>query len=310
MLNETFTYRSEDGTDVFVYHWKPAAKQKVKGAVQIAHGMAETAERYERFARVLTDNGYIVYANDHRGHGRTAGDLDKVGYLADEDGFEHLIRDMHRLTQMIKEANPLLPVFLFAHSMGSFAAQGYVMRYGHEIKGLILSGTNGGQKILHTIALKLSEQEAKRIGRRSRSHRMNTLSFGNYNSKFKPKRTEFDWLSRDTLEVDKYIDDPYCGGIFTAGFFHDFMKLFQVIDNDRNLKKVPKDLPIYLIAGDKDPVGNFGKGVRKLFNRYKRAGIRDIAMKLYPEGRHELLNELNRNEVKKDIIKWLDKRVS
>lgn len=309
MISKSFSFQAEDGISVFVYNWNPDDGVNVKGAVQIAHGMAETAERYERFAEVLTQSGYVVYANDHRGHGKTAGDLENVGYLAEKDGLKLLVEDMHQLTTMIRNNNPVLPLFLFGHSMGSFAAQRYIMLYGKELKGVILSGSNGSQTLLHKVGLWISTREVKKIGRKTKSDKMNRMSFGSYNKSFIPNRTEFDWLSRDNDEVDKYIADPYCGGVFTAGFFYDFMKLFEIIDKEKNIDLVPKDLPIFLFSGDKDPVGNYGKGVTKLFHTYKKHGIKDVTMKLYPEGRHESLNEINRDEVMTNVVKWLDKNV-
>lgn len=309
MISKSFEFQTEDGMNVFVYYWNPDDGVKAKGVVQIAHGMAETAVRYERFAKVLTNNGYIVYANDHRGHGKTAGNLENVGYLAEKDGSDFLVKDMQQLSTMIRNDNPRLPLFLFGHSMGSFATQRYMMLYGKGLKGVILSGSNGKQVLLHRVGLWVSKREVKKNGRKAKSDKMNQLSFGSFNKYFIPNRTEFDWLSRDNDEVDKYIADPYCGGIFTAGFFYDFMKLIKIIEKEKNIALVPKNVPIFLFSGEKDPVGNYGKGVTKLFNTYKKQGIKNITMKLYPEGRHESLNEINRDEVMMDVVNWLDKNV-
>ena len=309
MLSGNFSFRSEYGTAIFVYHWSPKPDVNIKGVVQIAHGMAETASRYERFASFLTENGYVVYANDHRGHGRTAESLDGVGYLADKDGFDWLVKDMHQLTHIIKSENTGLPLFLFGHSMGSFAAQLYLMSYGHELRGAILSGSNGKAALLHNIGFIIAAGEVRKHGRKAKSEKMNKLSFGSYNNAFKPNRTEFDWLSRDNDEVDKYINDPYCGGIFTAGFYYDFMKGLKETDKIRDFDKIPKGLPVYIVSGDKDPVGGAGKGVNKLYRAYKKAGLEDVTIKLYPEGRHEMLNEINRDEVMKNVLNWLNDKV-
>jgi alpha-beta hydrolase superfamily lysophospholipase len=279
---------------------------KVKGIVQLAHGMAETAARYERFAGMLTRNGYIVYANDHRGHGKTAGTIENLGYLADIDGFDWLIKDLHQLTGIIKKENPGLPLFLFGHSMGSFAAQRYVMLYGNELDGVILSGSNGKQGIILKIGAFVAKNEIKKYGRRAQSTKLNQMSFGSYNNAFRPNRTEFDWLSRDNAEVDKYIADPFCGTVSTAGFFYDFLTGLMKIENKHNLRLVPQDLPIYIFSGDKDPVGKSGKGVINLYNRYTDNGIKDVTYKLYKDGRHEMLNETNRDEVMQDVVHWLN----
>jgi alpha-beta hydrolase superfamily lysophospholipase len=306
MLSENFSFQSGDGTTVFAYKWSPDTGTKVKGAVQIAHGMAETALRYERFAKLLTQNGYIVYANDHRGHGKTAGSLEKVGYLAEKDGFDWLVKDMYQLTTIIKKEHSDLPVFLFGHSMGSFAAQRYIMLFGRELRGVILSGSNGRAVLLHRFGFLAAGREVKKNGRKTKSQKMNRLSFGNFNNAFKPNRTEFDWLSRDKDEVDKYIKDPYCGDVFSGGFFYDFMKGLKEIDKAKNVAFIPKNLPILIFSGDKDPVGGRGKGVKKLYNTYKKAGIQEVTLKLYPGGRHEMLNEINKEEVMRDVIEWLN----
>lgn len=305
MIDKSFSFKSKDGTKVFVYKWLPE-NIKAKGIVQISHGMAETAKRYERFAKVLTQNGYIVYANDHRGHGKTAGSVENLGYLAEKDGFEWLVRDLNDLSIIIKDENPSIPLFLFGHSMGSFVAQRYIMLHGKNLDGLILSGSNGTQGRVLDIGLLLAKREIRKHGRKNKSSKLNDLIFGNYNKAFKPTRTEFDWLSRDKDEVDKYIEDPYCGTIFTAGFFYDFLVGLKEIENKKNLNLIPRDLPIYIFSGDKDPVGRYGKGVINLFNRYKNQGVKDVRYKLYEGGRHEMLNEINREEVMEDVVQWLD----
>lgn len=309
MIKKNFTFKSEDGLEVFVYKWEPKDAE-IKGVVQISHGMAERVERYERFAKVLTYNGYIVYGHDHRGHGKTAGSIENLGYFGDDKGFERLVNDVHQLSLIIKKENSNLPLFLLGHSMGSFAAQRYIMLYGDEIDGLILSGSNGKQGILLDIGIKVAKREIKKHGAKTQSPRLDNLIFGRYNGYFKPNNTKFDWLSSDSVEVDKYIDDPYCGTVFTSGFFYDFMNGLKIIEDKNNFNMIPKDLPIYIFSGDKDPVGKFGKGVINLYNRYKNLGVKDLKYKLYKDGRHEMLNETNREEVMNDVIKWLDLHVN
>lgn len=308
MISKSFNFKSEDGMKIFVYKWEPEDAD-IKGIVQISHGMAETAARYKRFAKVLTNNGYIVYANDHRGHGKTAGSVEKLGYLGDDNGFERLVNDMQKLSLIAKEENPDLPLFLFGHSMGSFAAQRYIMLFNDEIDGLILSGSNGNQGLILNLGIWLAKREVKKHGPKSKSPKLNDLSFGKNNTHFKPNITEFDWLSSDMAEVDKYVEDPYCGTVFTAGFFYDFLNALKTIEDRNNFHMIPKGLPIYIFSGEKDPVGKFGKGVVNLFNRYKDLGVKDINYKLYKEGRHEMLNEVNRDEVMDDVVQWLDKYV-
>lgn len=308
MKKENFTFKDEEGVEIYTYRWLPE-EGDTKAVVQISHGMAETAARYERFAEGLTKSGYAVYCNDHRGHGKTAGSVEKLGYLADSDGFNWLVKDMHELTEIIKKENPSLPVFIFGHSMGSFLTQKYISNYGNEIKGAILSGTNGKGGIIVDIGLLIAKNECKKIGRKSKSEKLNKMSFGSYNNSFKPTRTEFDWLSRDEKEVDKYIKDEYCGTVFTAGFFYDFLTGLKDIHKKETMTKIPKELPIYIFSGEKDPVGKNSKGVMQLIGMYKKLNIKNVDYKIYKDGRHEMLNELNRDEVIKNTIEWLDTHI-
>lgn len=306
MKSSEFYFKGEENLDIHVYKWEHE-EIEAKAVVQIAHGMSETAKRYEYFAQELTKNGYIVYINDHRGHGKTAKDLDNVGYLAEKDGFNCLVKDMNTLTNIIKEENNDIPIYLFGHSMGSFASQRYIMEYGQNIDGLILSGSNGDHGFILNIAEKVIGFEIKKHGRRYRSKFIDSLIFGGNNRGFKHSRTDFDWLSRDEKEVDKYIQDPYCGVLFTTGFFYDFVKGLKELEDSNNLKKVPQNLPIFILSGDRDPVGKDGKGVLSLRDRYINLGVKDVSCKLYKDGRHEMLNEINKDEVIKDILGWLDK---
>ena len=307
MKSDTFTFKTSDGIQVFTYRWLPDEKSSVRGAVQIAHGMAEHAARYERFAEVLTEAGYAVYANDHRGHGRTAGTQENAGYFADENGWQKVVGDMHTLTGIIKKENSQKPFFLFGHSMGSFLSRHYAMLYGNELSGLVLSGTGGDPGIIGKIGLLIAKMDAKLHGRKAKSKIMNKLSFGAFNNAFKPNRTEYDWLSRDNAEVDKYINDPFCGGIFTAGFFCDMLGGISYINRKENIERIPRSLPVYLFSGAKDPVGANTKGVTQVFNSLRTAGVGDVILKFYQEGRHETLNEINRDEVFRDVMTWLDK---
>jgi alpha-beta hydrolase superfamily lysophospholipase len=308
MRVENFTFMDKGGLEIFVYKWLPDENVQVKGIVQIAHGMAETAARYEGFARSLTEDGFIVYANDHRGHGKTARDVEKLGDLG-IDGFNSMVENMHGLNERIKKENLNLPIFLFGHSMGSFLTQRYICLYGSELNGVILSGSCGKQGIIIDIARLIAKREIKKIGRSGKSNKLDKLSFGSYNNSFKPNRTAFDWLSRDIKEVDQYIADPFCGTVFTAGFFYDFLGGLKSIADNMEIKNISKDLPIYIFSGDKDPVGKNGKGVLKLVKTYKGHGIKDLTHKLYEDGRHEMLNEINKEEVITDVLKWINAHI-
>lgn len=305
MKNESFILKDSGGFNIFVYKWLPDDISNVKAVVQIVHGLAEHAARYETFAKFLTDSGYIVYADDHRGHGKTAGSIENLGY-AGEDGFNWMVKDLDEINEKIKEENPGLPVFMFGHSMGSLMTQMYISLHGEKLKGAVLSGTSGRQGIMLNLGIFLARREMKKLGPRVQSKMLNRLTFGHYNDCFKPVKTEFDWLSRDADEVKKYIEDPFCGAPSTSGFYYDMFRAIKEMHKTENMKRIPKDLPIYIMNGDMDPVGGNCKTVLRLIEDYKKLGIKDVAHKFYKGGRHEMLNEINREEVMKDILNWLN----
>jgi alpha-beta hydrolase superfamily lysophospholipase len=305
MIAKNTSFRAADGKEIRGYRWSPDPAGKVVGVVQIAHGMAETAVRYARFADFLCKAGYVVIAHDHRGHGTTAGSLEAVGYIEDHDSMSFLVEDMYLETLGIKKEFPGLPVYFLGHSMGSFVGQRYAQLYGNEVTGMILSGTNGKQGLMLKIARIAAASEVKKIGHRTPSPKLDKMSFGSYNKAFAPNRTAFDWLSRDNAEVDKYVDDPYCGGVFSAGFFLDMVDFLIEIEKSKNVRKVPETLPVLMVSGARDPVGRAGKGVKILYDAYRSVNVKDITMKLYPEAHHEILNETNRAEVMSDILAWM-----
>ncbi|KRQ88053.1 Phospholipase YtpA [Caloramator mitchellensis] len=308
MQTDTFAFSNGQNVEIFTYKWMPNEDKEIKGVIQIAHGMAETAARYDRFAEFFTNEGYVVYANDHVGHGKTAKSIENVGYTG-KDGFNRMIYDMKQLNDIIKKEYPNVPVFLLGHSMGSFLAQSYITKYGNTINGVILSGTAGKQGILLDIGIFLAKLEMKRKGERWQSNLLNKLSFGNYNKSFRPNKTEFDWLSRDEKEVEKYINDPFCGTVFTASFYYDFFNGLKKIHQKNYMAKIPKDLPIYIFAGEQDPVGNKCRTIKWLIEKYKKLGIKDVSYKFYKDGRHEMLNEINRDEVMSDLLFWLQSKI-
>ncbi|MEH7381485.1 lysophospholipase [Bacillus sp. JJ1533] len=302
------TFSTDDGVTIFYKKWEsPEAIRK--GIVQIAHGMAEHIERYDLFVKSLIKEGYIVYGNDHRGHGKTGTNANLLGFFAEENGFDLVVKDMLQLTDIIQKDHPNVPIFLFGHSMGSFLARRYIQTHGDKLTGVILSGTGGDPGLIGKVGIRIAQLEMKRKGKKAKSPLMNKLTFGSYNKAFSPNRTEFDWLSRDDKEVDKYIQDPLCGGIFTAGFFYDLVDGVAKVNSHNANKNIPKGLPMYFIAGDKDPVGNYSKGVLKSADMYKKLGIKDVTVQLYENSRHEILNELNKEKVYKDVINWLDTKI-
>ncbi|MFE8700608.1 alpha/beta hydrolase [Cytobacillus sp. FJAT-54145] len=305
MIDLDFTYLATDGEKIHAKKWigEPTVKPKV--IVQIAHGMAEHIERYDAFAKYLLSKQIFVYGNDHRGHGRTGQERNRPGYFADKEGFHFVVEDMSNLTDIIEKDYPEVPVILFGHSMGSFLARRYIQLYGERIAGVILSGTGGDPGILGKIGRVIASREIKKHGRETPSPLLNKLTFGSNNKSFRPNRTEFDWLTRDTIEVDKYMEDPLCGGVFTAGFFRDLFDGLELINRKDNIRRIPKELPIFLLSGAKDPIGNHTKGVLSTYHAFKEAGLKDVTYKFYEEGRHEMLNETNREEVYEDIVAWI-----
>ncbi|OKP97350.1 alpha/beta fold hydrolase [Paenibacillus sp. P46E] len=304
MREKSFKMTDPLGVAIHVYEWLPEPEAPVRGIVQIAHGMCETAARYARFAAALTGAGYAVYANDHRGHGHTADRIDLLGDTG-EDGFYWMRRNLLQLAGIASSRHEGLPIFLLAHSMGSFLAQKLMCEDGHEVyTGFILSGTNGPRGMLR-LGESLAGLQSRLQGIRHRSVLMNGIVFGPYNRSFAPVRTAFDWLSSDSQEVDLFIADPYCGAVCTTRFFRDFFRLLRDIHSPETLLTLCKNKPVYLFAGAKDPVGMNGQGVIRLAGIYQEHGISDVEFKLYPEGRHEMLNEVNRDEVTSDVLDWL-----
>jgi alpha-beta hydrolase superfamily lysophospholipase len=297
----------EDGNAVAVYAWPPAS-QPIKAAIQLSHGLAEHAGRYDGLAQDLTQAGYVVFASDHRGHGLTARSPAEYGFLAEQDGFRRVIDDLYAVNRRIATLYPELPRVLFAHSFGSFAAQHYFASYGDSVAAAVLSGTDYGTAKLLRIALGLVAIERRRVGPKNRSALLQKLTFGSYNDAFKPVRTDYDWLSRDTAEVDKYLADPMCGFAATTQAWQDLIRGLVQAEDPALLARIPKKLPIYMFAGALDPVGHAGKGPTALAKAYARAGLSQVTLKLYPGGRHEMINEVNRAEVTRDLIAWLDAR--
>lgn len=302
------TFASQDGATIWLHSWLPEDGGAVRGVVQIAHGMGEHAARYAPFATFLTGAGYAVYANDHRGHGMTAGAAGHRGHFADADGWRLALEDMRRVAAIIAADHPALPLFLFGHSMGSFLARSFILRYGAPLQGVVLSGTGGDPGLLGWLGLALARGEIRVRGARAASGLLTKLSFAGFNAPFRPNRTPFDWLSRDDGEVDRYLADPFCGGYFTAAFFRDLFSGIREVSRPIAVGDVPAGLPILLLSGERDPVGNGTRGVRQVADAYRRAGVRDVTCRFYPDGRHEMLNELNRDEVHRDIAGWLDAR--
>lgn len=296
---ERFT--AKDNKEIFYYKWIPDDSSSIKAVIQVAHGMAEHAQRYGDFADYFTNKGFAVYANDHRGHGKTAGSLEEVGFIAEKDGWDLFLNDFRELSSIIKAENPGKPLIVLGHSMGSFIIQDFLCNYGEIVDFAILSGTSSDPGLLGKVGKIISGIEIKRKGAKTKSPLLDKMSFGKFNTYFKPNRTAFDWLSVNEENVDIYLKDPYCGDIFSAGFFKDMLYGIEKINNPKNIRKVPKELPIMLISGEMCPVGNFKKGVMKVHKTYKKAGLRNVEVRFYEGMRHEILQEKDREIVYRDI---------
>ena len=287
---------TQDGRLINVRLWLAT---EPKGTVHLMHGMAEHIDRYQAFAEHLQANQYDVIAHNHRGHGEEQ----VIGHYADDNGWQRIIDDI-LLVQQQCIRNPDLPLYLFGHSMGSFIAQGYAVRHSDNLAGLILSGSNYQNPALYYAGRLVAKLERKRKGRQG-SQLLDTLSFASFNSHFKPARTDFDWLSRDPEQVEKYIADPLCGFPCSGETWHQLFDGLIEISKLNNLKKIKNDLPILLFGGDKDPVGNMGKGIPNLEKKLRQSGHKSVTSHLYKDGRHEMLNEINREDVYKDVTDWL-----
>lgn len=276
-----------------------------KGIILICHGMAEHISRYNEFMEFLSNNGYIAVGYDQRGHGETAGSPDKCGYWDKNDNLEVLINDLHKVVIHLKKAFENLPIFLIGHSMGSFVSQRYIELFNDGLTGVILSGSSYNKKAFIFVGNKVASIITKIKGRDYKSKLLDNLAFGSYNKAFDNTKTNVDWLSRSEENNINYSNDEYCGMIFSASYFKDFSNTLRLIT--KNLELIDNNLPIYITSGDKDPVGNFGKGTTLLFNKLKQKGIKDLTLKLYKDARHEILQEINKEEVMKDMLSWIEK---
>ncbi len=310
MTATSFTFQSSDSTEIFAMKWSPENPRKPKAAVQIAHGYAEHIGRYDAFAGKLAETGIVVYGNDHRGHGKTNGNIGDAICFADEAGFDKVVADMRALTAIIQTENPGIPLFLFGHSMGSMLTRRYIQLYGDDLAGAVLSGSGVFSNGLLKLGTVVATSEIKRKGRAHPSRLLDKLVFQNFNRGFKPARTDLDWLSRDPVEVDKFLADPLRGKIGSAGYFHDFFSGLLAMNDAANIQSIPKNLPLHFISGTADPVGGrVGKGIVQTCRAYQRAGLQNVSCKLYEGARHELLNELNKEAVAQDVIDWINARL-
>lgn len=281
--------------------------KKPRASILILHGMAEHQKRYFAFAEYLVDHDYDVYCYDHRGHG-TDKKLSELGFFAAEGGYQLVIEDAISVSNYIEQNNRSSKFFLLGHSMGSIISRNVIQSY-DKYNGVILSGTTFPSQLLTTSGLLLSSVIKRIKGPKHVSPFMNNLMFGSKKYTSLSTRTAFDWLTRSNPIVGAYIHDPYCGYICTASFYHDLLKLVQNASSKNQMKLTKKELPLYIISGEKDPVGGYGKEIQKFTSALKKLGFSNITLKLYPECRHEILNELNNEDVYNDIHSWISKKL-
>ena len=304
ILLEKTSFLSADGkTSVAAYYWY-SPDTAPRAIIQLSHGMCEYVTRYDAWARRFVEAGFVFCGNDHLGHGNTAPSKSELGFTAKRGGAELLVEDVHSMTRLAKEKFPDLPVVLYGHSMGSFVARAYLVRYGTELSGALISGTAGpGQPT--GLGKILARSVGALRGDHHRSRFLSAVSFSGYNKKFKEEKSLASWLTREENVRESYADDPFCTFVFTTSGYDTLFSLLGEVSHKRWASNVPKDLPILLFAGDMDPVGGYGKGVRKVYERLKKADC-NAQLKLYEGGRHEMHNEINKDEVFSDLVRYLE----
>lgn len=307
-MKRHFTYPSRDGvTQIHAIEWKPEGE--VKAVLQLCHGMVEFIDRYDDFARYMVERGFCVVGNDHLGHGESVVSDEKHGFFHEKRGNECVIGDIHKLREITQKQYPDVPYFMLGHSMGSFLIRQYMKLYGHGLAGVIVMGTGYQPPVVVAAGKALCRIIAAFKGWDYRSRLIDNMAFGSYNKRFEPARTSKDWLTKDEKIVDEYLANPWCTFTFTVNAYYHMFRGMQVISKKANLERIPKELPVFFVAGADDPVGNFGKSVQKVFKKYQACGVRDVSIELYENDRHEILNETDKQSVYADLAAWMAARM-
>lgn len=291
--------RAPDGHDIQLQVWRPDSD--CSAVIHVLHGLGEYAARYERFAESAAARGFAVCAQDHRGHGHLA---EQLGYISARNGWQKLIDDTEVVNEFVRDEFESTPVILLGHSLGSYLAQNFAMYHSPRIKGLILSASTWPSRFRVVPALLIAHMESWRLGPHKSSRLLHYLGFSSFNGPFRPARTGLDWLSRDEAEVDKYIADPLCGGPYSCGLWLELARGLLKIYSDAELLRISSDLPILITGGARDPVGG-EKGMGKLALHYAQTGHQRLKVMIYDDGRHEMLNDINRDEVTSDWLDWV-----
>ena len=308
-VNQEFRFPSADGTTtLYGRTWAPEHGAP-KAVLQLVHGIAEHSGRYDRFARFMSDHGYLVCAEDHLGHGNTPENAEDLGYTADKDGWVKMTDNVRALHERIAPQYPGIPYFILGHSMGSFLTRSYLIRYPGTVDACALLGTGQQPESVLKAGLAACRLEQIRLGKRGRSKLLQSLCFGAYNSQFKPNRTESDWVCSVDEVVDAYIADPFCQVMPTVTLMRDMLTGIRFNQQAEHLAKMDKTTPVFFLSGDQDPVGSNGKGVRAAYQSFLDAGCSHVRLKLYPGGRHEMLNEHNWQDVYDELLSWFDQQI-
>ena len=301
-----FTIPSKGKGNLHCCKWDDVAE--VKGVVQLVHGIAEHVSRYDHLAKFLNENGFVVVGEDHMGHGGSIEGGSTQGYF--DGGWLTAADDTYALCEKTGAEYPGVPYFIYGHSMGSFLTRTILYRHPEAgFAGAVISGTGWQPVPILKIGQMVCKMQAKKVGETGTSEAVDKLMFGSYNKSYENPRTAFDWLSRDPAVVDTYIADPLSGFSASVGLSRAMLGGMEMNQKMENLTKMPKDLPVLFIAGDCDPVGSMGKGVTKTAEAFRKAGVLNVTVKLYPQGRHEMHNETNKDEVFADVLKFLNKHV-
>ncbi len=303
MQTDYFRLQSSDRHTIHGTHWR--SHGRVRGVIQIFHGLGEHRARYARFAETASARGFSVVAHDHRGHGAQA---ELLGHFSDKAGWRLLIDDGLRVNDMIGDKYKGAPIILVGHSMGSYLAQSFSIAHGYRLTALVLSASTWPRQSQLIPGRILARLESWRLGIRGKSALLDKLGFGDFNKPFLPARTDHDWLSRDDMEVDAYVADPLCGGPYTCGLWLDLLGGLSSIASEDAFQRIPLELPILVTGGADDPVGG-ERGLTELAMRYTRSGHNHLAVKIYPQGRHEMFNETNRKDFSCDVLNWIENQM-
>ena len=304
-MKQEFYYPSRDGkTQIHAIEWVPEGK--IKGVLQICHGMVEYIDRYHEFAEYMSENGYYVTGHDHLGHGKSIQSEEELGYFDETRGNQYVIGDIQKLREMTMKKYPDAPYYMLGHSMGSFLLREYLTMYGKGLDGAVIMGTGYQSALILNAGQLVCRVIAAFKGWKHRSRFVDNLSFGSYNKRFEPAETTKDWITSDREKRQKYVEDPLCSYMFTLGAYYQMFEGMKVLTKKESLERIPKDLPILFVSGKDDPVGAFGKSVTKVYEKYKSAGIHNVSIHLYQGDRHEILNEVDREKVYHDILRWIE----